>query len=100
MKRDLRPLMVEVGKKMKREPHRLAIDLDHVAAVLSKHHINLNTASLRKLRDVLTGKRKLSNDTLDRLALLAGFQDWRDLRDAIHGDTDASINYEDDREKR
>ncbi len=79
MKRDLRPLMVEVGKKMKREPHRLAIDLDHVAAVLSKHHINLNAASL---------------------ALLAGFQDWRDLRDAIHGDTDASINYEDDREKR
>lgn len=100
MKRDLRPLMAEVGKKLKREPRRLANDLEHVAAVFSKHHINLSVASLRRLRDVLMGKRKLSDDTLDRLALLAGFQDWRDLRDALHGDTDASINYEDDREER
>jgi hypothetical protein len=37
-----------------------------------------------------------SVENLNRLALFAGFQDWKDLRDAFHGDVDASINYEED----
>jgi len=41
------------------------------------------------------GKRP-SDETLDRLALLAGFQNWKDLQEALHGEGDASLNYEDD----
>lgn len=93
MKNDLRSLLAEVGKKMKQEPRQLAANLDHVSARLSRHHINLSSASLRKLWEVVSGKRKLSDDTLNRLALFAGFQDWHDLRDALHGDVDASVNY-------
>ncbi|MBM6991796.1 MAG: hypothetical protein I3J02_00785 [Prevotella sp.] len=100
MKRDLRLLLAEVGKKMKQEPHQLASDFDHLSAALSKRHIHLSSSSLKKLWDVMTGKRKLSNEALDRLSLFAGFQDWKDLRDAFHGDVDASINYEDEPERR
>jgi hypothetical protein len=94
MKNDLRVLLAEVGKKMKQEPRQLATELDDVSARLSRHHINLSGASLRKLWEVVSGKRKLSNETLNRLALFAGFQDWHDFRDALHGDVDASVNYE------
>lgn len=96
MKRDLRLLLMEAGKKMKQEPHQLAVDFDHLSTMLSKHHIHLSSTSLKRILDVLTGKRKLSVENLNRLALFAGFQDWKDLRDAFHGDVDASINYEED----
>ena len=36
-----------------------------------------------------------SQKTLDRLALLAGFQSWTDLVKALHGDNDGDLNYKD-----
>lgn len=94
MKKDLSVLLAEVGRRMKQEPQQLSADLDQVSVALSRHHINLSKASLRRLWDVLAGRRKPSVNTLDRLALFAGFQDWHDLRSALRGDVDASVNYE------
>jgi len=66
-----------------------------VSKQLAHHSVNLNKGSLRKLKDIVTGRRKLSPQTLDRLALFAGFQDWNDLHNALRGEVDASVNYED-----
>ncbi|MCH4148482.1 MAG: hypothetical protein LKG25_08695 [Prevotella sp.] len=46
-------------------------------------------------KKVISGKRP-SDETLDRLALLAGFQNWKDLKEALHGEGDASLNYDDE----
>lgn len=93
MKRDLRCLFEEAGKKSKKGPHTLAKDFESLSAKLLKHHINLSGTSLKKLWELTTGKRKLSLAAKDRLALFAGFQSWGDLEDALHGDVDADVNY-------
>lgn len=97
MKRDLRLLFEQAGKKTKEkveaEERKHASDFDQLSAKLHHHHINLSASSLKKLWELVTGKRKLSVATKNRLALFAGFQSWSDLEAAIHGDTDASINY-------
>ena len=36
---------------------------------------------------------KPDRKTLDRLSLLAGFQDWDSFQDALHGDASADENY-------
>ncbi|HBN47379.1 MAG TPA: hypothetical protein DD401_07295 [Prevotella sp.] len=95
MKRDLRSLFALAGTKLARPGHMLAEDFEHVSTLCSKHHINLSGHSLKKLWELTTGKRKLSKEAKDRLALFAGFQSWDDLDDALHGDADASINYTD-----
>jgi hypothetical protein len=99
MKRDFKLLPAGAGMKMKQEPQQVAANLDHVSVALARHHVNLNSASLKKLWKILSGKRKLSNETLNRLALFAGFQDWHDLTDALHGDVDASVNYNEERDR-
>lgn len=81
------------GKKAKEGKHELEHDLEGLSKKLLRHHINLSVTSLKKLLELVTGKRKLSLAARDRLALFAGFQSWSDLEDAIHGNTDASVNY-------
>lgn len=98
MKRDLKQLFEEIGKKTqaKAQPengHKHAIDFERLSSHLLRHHVNLSSASLRKLWELVTGKRKLSPATKNRLALFAGFQSWDDLDDALHGEADASVNY-------
>ena len=44
--------------------------------------------------------KKPNRKTLDRLSLLAGFQDWDSFQDALHGEADAQSNYESDRNKK
>lgn len=63
---------------------------------LPNHHAELGSASLKRLRKLwktVTAKRPLSAATKNRLALLAGFQSWSDLDDALHGEADAGTNY-------
>lgn len=98
MKRELRLFFKEVGKEVK-EPHHLASDFEHWSEQLRHHHINLSSRSLRKVWEVMAGKRHLSPQVLNRIALFAGFQSWKDLQETFRGDTDASINYEDDYQK-
>lgn len=61
---------------------------------MKRDHINLRASSLKKLWRLVAGKHKLSPAAKDRLALFAGFQSWKDLDNALHGDADASVNYD------
>ena len=50
------------------------------------------------LRQLLTAVekellKKPNRKTLDRLSLLAGFQDWESFQEALHGEADAKTNY-------
>lgn len=44
--------------------------------------------------------KKPNRKTLDRLSLLAGFQDWDSFQEALHGEDDGESNYEVGEQKR
>ena len=46
--------------------------------------------ALPQLKELL---HKADRKTLDRLSLLAGFEDWDSFQDALHGDVSANENY-------
>lgn len=47
------------------------------------HH---DAGRLRRLWLKVSGGRRPSAKTLDRLALLAGFQNWREMKSALRGE--------------
>ena len=51
--------------------------------------------ALRKLLEAVEKEilRKPDKKVLDRLSLLAGFQDWNSFQDALHGEVSADENY-------
>lgn len=53
------------------------------------------TLDARKLWQWVKKDRHPSPETLDRLALLAGFQSWKELRDALEEGGDAPAEDED-----
>ena len=65
-------------------------DLKVLAETIEK---KLGKEKLHKMWDILKGKEKPSQQTLDRLALLAGFQSWADFQDALNGTGDGLVNY-------
>ena len=80
MKNDLKILAVALEKKLGRE------HLQHE----EKHR---NNKLLHKVWEIMKGKEKPSQQILNRLALLAGFQSWADLQGALHGTDDGLTNY-------
>ena len=52
--------------------------------------------ALKKLLEAVEKEllKKPNRKTLDRLSLLAGFQDWDSFQEALHGDADPKSNYE------
>ena len=90
MKKSFKSIIEELGRKTQVRKE-LASDLERLAV----HQIHLETSSLKKLIGYFRGKEKPSKKTLDRLALFAGFQNWKDLSAALHGNSDARLNYED-----
>ena len=44
--------------------------------------------------------KKPNRKTLDRLSLLAGFQDWDSFQEALHGEADGKANYSVDPNKK
>jgi hypothetical protein len=52
--------------------------------------------ALRKLLEAVEKEllRKPNRKTLDRLSLLAGFQDWDSFQEAIHGEANGTTNYQ------
>ena len=52
--------------------------------------------ALRKLLEAVEHEllKKPNRKTLDRLSLLAGFQDWDSFQEALHGEGDGEENYE------
>ncbi len=49
--------------------------------------------TMHKVWDIMKGKEKPTEKTLNRLALLAGFQSWADFQGALHGIDDGLVNY-------
>lgn len=103
MKRDLKRFFEAVGKQTKALSHAheqaSPLGAEALPASPTHHHRGLSNGSVNWLWELFTGKRHLSPAAKNRLALLAGFQSWADLDDALHGDADASINYEDEPER-
>lgn len=77
-------------ERMQRELSRLREAIEHGKGVNP-----LKVLALKKIGNCLRGIESPGRETLDRLSLLAGFQDWESFRKALHGDADASINYDD-----
>ena len=52
--------------------------------------------ALRKLLEAVEHEllRKPNRKTLDRLSLLAGYQDWDSFQRALHGDDDGESNFD------
>lgn len=94
MKREFKALLIELAHTAAKSK-ALVPDFEHYSDVFKRHHINFSNRSVKKMWMLMKGKHHFSRETLDRFALLAGFQSWDDLDKAIHGDTDASINYRD-----
>jgi hypothetical protein len=94
MKKDLSILLHEVEKTVGKSI-TLASDFEKLAAVFLKKHIMISPAVLKKVWGNIDFLDKLSPETLDKLALFAGFQSWNDFQKALHGQNDADLNYED-----
>ncbi|MGN0069067.1 MAG: hypothetical protein ACI350_05000 [Prevotella sp.] len=43
---------------------------------------------LKKLVGYISGKEKPTRETLDKISLLVGFQDWESFKEALHGTSD------------
>jgi hypothetical protein len=43
--------------------------------------------------------KRPNRKTLDRLSLLAGFQDWETFQEALHGEADGSTNFKTEKEE-
>lgn len=54
-------------------------DFEKLMAIFKKHHFHLSA---------------LSPQAKDRLALLAGFQNWKDFQETLLGEDDGQVNYE------
>ena len=48
----------------------------------------------KRLAGYIKGTEKLSPETLNRLALIMGFQNWEGLKNALHGTADGDTNFE------
>lgn len=55
--------------------------------------------ALKKVKSYMQGMEKPKVETLDKLALFVGFQDWASFRDALYGDARAETNYEEKGER-
>ena len=90
MKREIKKIITDWGR-------RPSDRLERLSKLLEARSIHLAPHSLRRLWKWVSAAKpeKPSQRTLDRLALFAGFQDWKDLQKALHGTNDASLNYKD-----
>ncbi len=57
---------------------------------MEKKHLALKKLLAAVEKELL---HKPDRKTLDRLSMLAGFQNWDSFQDALHGDTSADENY-------
>ena len=72
----------------------LKVLAEHIEKKVGKAHV------FHKMWDVSKGKEKPSRQTLNKLALLAGFQSWDDFQGALHGTEDGLVNYDEAKNKR
>lgn len=70
---ELKKLEQTIGREAKKTPHHLL--------------------AMHKIAAYMRGTEKPKRETLNRLALLAGFQDWDDFSRALHGAANGQANY-------
>lgn len=46
-----------------------------------------------KLTKYIKGTEKPKRETLDKISLLVGFQNWDKFKEALHGETDGQENF-------
>ena len=63
-------------------------------------HIHGRTLATEKLKMYLKGTEKPKRETLDRISLLVGFQDWESFKEALHGDDDGQMSYGEEEENK
>ena len=94
MKNDLKILAAALEKKFGKahiEHDKKGEHDEHMGKMNPEEHHKAKV--LHKVWDILKGKEKPSVQTLNRLALLAGFQSWADFQGALHGTDDGLVNY-------
>ena len=74
------------------------MDLEELCVPLQAINGNMmkKRHALRKLLEAVEHEllKKPNRKTLDRLSLLAGFQDWDSFQEALHGEGDGEENYD------
>lgn len=88
MKNDIKKLTQEVERKAGKKIS-LSSDFERLAHIVCKGGEMLRPQSLKKVWGYLSGTERPSQETLDRLALFIGFQDWKSFQKELHGDADA-----------
>lgn len=73
---------------MKQDIHAL---LSEVEKLIGKAK---TPTGLRKAWELISRHKKLSPEALDRIALFAGYQSWKDFTEALHGEDDGQSNYD------
>ncbi|KGI61170.1 hypothetical protein HMPREF3034_01258 [Prevotella sp. DNF00663] len=91
MGKDIKIIWKEVQAKLNAR-ETIQVDFEKLSKYFSKHHIHLKSASLRKLWKYVKGIEKPSPEVLDRLALLAGFDDWNTLRTTFKDEEENTNN--------
>ena len=72
-------------------------DFGRFRQMISSHNLGLRTSAIKRIWERVKNHEHISTATLNKLALFAGFQSWQDFDETLHGETDAEINYEDDK---
>lgn len=96
MKREIKKFITEWGHRPAASREK-PTDFERISQQLEKRSIHLAPHSLHRVWKWMSSAKpeKPSQRTLDRLALFAGFQNWSDLQQALHGTNDATLNYKD-----
>lgn len=68
------------------EVFNLAADFEKLTKMFTRRHDHGGLALLKRLKTYVSRAERPSAATLNKLALLAGFQSWHDLDDALHGE--------------
>ena len=93
MKQELKLLATEVEKKVGK-PISVSSDFEKLSAHISRHHVHLPSGALKKVWSYLKGAEHPSRETLDKLALFVGYQNWNDFQENLHGEDDGLTSYE------
>ena len=78
---------------MERKYRELKQLLDAVERELNRKP--LKPVALKKIMGYLTGAESPKKETLDKISLFVGFQDWNSFREALHGDNDGPLSLKD-----
>ncbi len=96
MKREIKDFIVGWGHRSSSRLEK-PLDFERLSKRLEAMSIHLAPRSLHRVWKWVSSTRmeRPSERTLNRLALFAGFQNWKDLQKALHGTNDATLNYKD-----